>query len=262
MELTIYQVDAFSDRIFGGNPAAVCPLEKWMDERLMLQIAEENNLSETVFFVEKGHHFEIRWFMPHAEINLCGHATLAAAYIIFHFLRPQATRVDFLSKSGPLSAAKTVDDYITLDFPSWPPNPISIPPSVLHAFQHIPTEALASRDLILRFESEQQIREVQPNLPLLRHLPYVCIAATAPGEQVDFVSRVFDANASIPEDPVTGSTHASLIPYWQERLHKSSFTALQLSKRGGLLLCRIEDNRVFISGKAVLYLQGVLYLPH
>ena len=262
MELDLYQIDAFTDNVFGGNPAAVCPLENWIDPAIMQRIAEENNLAETAFFVRKDDVYEIRWFMPHDEIDLCGHATLAAAYVIFNYLQPELDTIQFSSQSGILKAMKSDNDTIVLDFPSRPPIEIEIPKEVFSAFNHKPVEAAASRDLILLFNSEEEIRTLTYDLHFLKELPYLGIAPTAKGNEVDFVSRVFDANATMPEDPVTGSTHASLIPYWHKKLNKTSLTARQLSEREGDLQCRIVEDRVFIGGKAVLYLKGKIYIPN
>ncbi|WP_435578434.1 PhzF family phenazine biosynthesis protein [Gilvibacter sp.] len=260
MELEIYQVDAFTDQVFGGNPAAVVPLKEWLDEQTMLKIAQENNLAETAYFVQREDHFEIRWFMPHAEIDLCGHATLASAFVIFEFVDPSLDVVHFSSQSGPLSAKRLGNGSIQLDFPTRKPEPIAIPQEVFESFNYKPLEAHASRDLILLFESEDQIRSIQYELNSLKHLPYLGIVPTAKGDTVDFVSRVFDAVASMPEDPVTGSTHASLIPFWSERLGKNTLLAHQLSERGGVLYCEHKGDRVDIAGHAVLYLKGKIYI--
>ncbi len=260
MELDIYQVDAFTDRVFGGNPAAVCPLEHWIDPALMQKIAAENNLAETAFFVQKDDQFEIRWFMPHDEIDLCGHATLASAYVIFKYHRPDLETIHFSSQSGILKARKRPAGHIELDFPARPPSEVEIPKEVFSAFGHQPLEAWASRDLILLFESEAVIRKLQYDLSPLTELPYLCIVPTAPGVEVDFVSRVFDANATMPEDPVTGSAHSSLIPYWSKRLNKKNLIARQLSEREGHLICSIEKERVYIAGNAVLYLKGRIFI--
>lgn len=261
MELELYQVDAFANKVFGGNPAAVCPLETWIDASLMQHIAEENNLAETVFFVKKDDQYEIRWFMPHAEIDLCGHATLAAAFVIFEYIDPSIDTISFSSQSGPLQAKKLADGNIVLDFPSRPPSAVAIPEAIFKAFNHRPIAAAASRDLILLFESEKEIQTLTYDLSGLKELPYLGIVPTAKGTTADFVSRVFDANASMPEDPVTGSTHASLIPFWQEKLNKNVFNAKQLSPRGGDLQCSIDGERVLIAGKAVLYLKGKIFVP-
>ena len=261
MELELYQVDAFTNKVFGGNPAAVCPLETWIDASLMQRIAEENNLAETVFFVKKDNQYEIRWFMPHAEIDLCGHATLAAAFVICNYLDSSIDTVHFTSQSGPLIARKMMDGTIVLDFPSRPPEVIPVPVAVFKAFNHRPIAAFASRDLILLFESEAEIQSLTYDLSGLKDLPYLGIVATAEGTTADFVSRVFDANASMPEDPVTGSAHASLIPFWQEKLNKNDLIAKQLSPRGGDLICTLAGDRVHIAGKAVLYMKGTIFLP-
>lgn len=261
MELDIYQVDAFTDRVFGGNPAAVCPLEDWIDEKIMQSIAEENNLAETAFFVRKENNYEIRWFMPHDEIDLCGHATLASAYVIFNYLETDTDQINFISKSGILKARKTDDENIILNFPSREPEHMEIPEEIFSAFNHRPVEAAGSRDLILLFNTEEEIRTLKYDLHFLKDLPFLCIAPTAKGVEFDFVSRVFDANATMPEDPVTGSVHASLIPYWQKKLNKDSFMAKQLSEREGILKCSIDDDRVYIAGKCVLYLKGTIYVP-
>ncbi|MEM6379570.1 MAG: PhzF family phenazine biosynthesis protein [Bacteroidota bacterium] len=260
MQLDIYQIDAFTNQVFGGNPAAVCPLDDWIDPSIMLSIAAENNLAETAFFVKKQDSYEIRWFMPHDEIDLCGHATLASAYVIFNHLEPELNSINFSSQSGILKAQKTEDGSIRLDFPSRPPKPIEIPPAIFSAFNHKPIEALASRDLILLFESEEAIKTLEYDLSFLKALPYLCIVPTAKGEEVDFVSRVFDANADMPEDPVTGSAHASLIPYWSKKLHKQHLIAKQLSARAGDLICDLVGDRVHIAGNAVLYLKGKIYI--
>ncbi len=260
MELDIYQVDAFTDRLFGGNPAAVCPLEDWIAPAMMQNIAAENNLAETAFMVRKEDVYEIRWFMPHDEIDLCGHATLASAFVLFNYIRPDLDVVHFKSQSVGLTAHKSEDGNIILDFPSRPPTKIEIPPVVHTAFNHKPTEALASRDLLLLFDHEEEIRTLEYNLTFLKDLPYLGIVATAKGIEVDFVSRVFDANASMPEDPVTGSAHSSLIPYWSKKLNKEHLIAKQLSEREGDLICKLDNQRVHIAGKAVLYLKGKIYL--
>lgn len=260
MEISIYQVDAFTTCLFGGNPAAICPLDSWLHPKIMLSIAAENNLAETAFFVKNGDTYEIRWFMPHAEIDLCGHATLASAYVIFEYLEPELSKITFTSQSGPLTARKKEDGSIALDFPARPPDEVNIPQEVLQAFNHKPVAAAASRDLLLLFESEAEIKTLEYDLSHLKPLPYLCIVPTAKGTTVDFVSRVFDAHADMPEDPVTGSAHCSLIPYWQAQLGKNTMVAKQLSEREGDLLCSIDQDRVEIAGKAVLYMKGVFYL--
>jgi len=260
MELDIYQVDAFTSKVFGGNPAAVCPLEDWISPQIMQNIAAENNLAETAFFVKNNNIYEIRWFMPHDEIDLCGHATLASAHVIFNYLEPDLNSTTFSSQSGILKAQKSEDGFISLDFPSRPLDKIEMPPEIYLAFNHQPIEALASRDLILLFNNELEIRTLKIDLTRLTKLPYLCIVPTAEGNEVDFVSRVFDANADMPEDPVTGSAHASLIPYWSNKLKKSQLTAKQLSEREGELFCQQDKDRVHIKGKSILYLKGKIYI--
>tara|TARA_B110000091_G_C13809884_1_gene474483 strand:+ start:1556 stop:2344 length:789 start_codon:yes stop_codon:yes gene_type:complete len=262
MEIAIYQVDAFTEHVFGGNPAAICPLDDWLEEDVMQKIAAENNVSETAFFVKKEGVFEIRWFMPYAEIDLCGHATLASAFIIFNTLYPKLVEIEFSSKSGILKALKGKEGLIHLDFPSRPPKQIVIPKEVFLAFEKAPLEAYVSRDLILLYEDEREIEKLKPKLHFLKDLPYLCIVPTSisKAKDVDFVSRVFDPNGSISEDPVTGSAHTSLIPLWKEKLNKNTFKAIQLSVRQGTLFCSIEKDRVQISGKAVLYLHGNIYI--
>lgn len=257
MTIKMYQIDAFTKKVFGGNPAAICELPFWLDDELLQNIAIENNLAETGYFVKKDDHYEIRWFMPHAEIDLCGHATLAAAYVIFNDIDPSLNEVTFSSKSGMLKAIKEKDGAITLDFPSRPPKKVEIPEEIFKALKATPLEAFAARDLIITLNAEEDVIHEVPNIEILKPLPYLCIIITAKGKNADFVSRVFDANGIIqPEDPVTGSAHASLVPFWANRLNKTQLKALQLSKRGGELDCKLEGNRVFLTGHAVPYLKG------
>ena len=254
--MTLYQIDAFTKKVFSGNPAAVCPLDKWIPETLMQNIAIENNLAETAFFVQKEGIYEIRWFMPSGEINLCGHATLASAFVIFNYLNHPTDEIIFSSESGELRASQAEGGMITLNFPAWKATPIAIPSEIFEAFEQKPIAAFASRDLMLIFENEQQILALNPDLPKIKHLPYLGINCTAKGDDVDFVSRVFDANDAISEDPVTGSAHCGFVPYWAEQLEKTTFHARQLSARRGELFCELEGDRVFISGYAVAYMKG------
>ncbi len=257
MKIKMYQVDAFTQKLFGGNPAAICHLPYWLDDDILQNIAVENNLAETGYFVKNGDIYEIRWFMPHAEIDLCGHATLASAYVIFNYIDTGLDEITFSSKSGILKAIKEANGAITLDFPSRPPQQIEIPEEIFRSLKATPQEAYAARDLVITLSSEKEILEEDPKISLLKDLPYLCIIITAPGDTADFVSRVFDANGIIqPEDPVTGSAHASLVPFWAERLGKNDLKAYQLSKRGGELDCRLEGDRVFLSGHVVPYLVG------
>ncbi len=257
MKIPLYQIDVFTQKLFGGNPAAICQLTHWLDDNTLQNIAIENNLAETAYFVKKDNLYEIRWFMPHAEIDLCGHATLASAYVIFNYLDHSINEITFSSKSGILKAKKEENGSITLDFPSRPPKAIEIPKEIFGALKAKPIEAFAARDLVITLSSEEDVLAETPKLELLKELPYLCIIITAKGKNSDFVSRVFDANADVlPEDPVTGSAHASLVPFWADKLNKKNLKALQLSKRGGKLDCRLEDDRVFLSGYCVPYLYG------
>ncbi len=261
MKLPIFQVDAFTDEVFGGNPAAVCPLEQWLPDNVMQHIAIENAVAETVFFKQVGQVFEIRWFTPEIEMDLCGHATLAAAHVIAKHLNYGSPVIEFQSNSGKLSVA-VQEELLTLNFPARKPKPSQAPQLVLDAIQHPPTEVLKSRDYVLVFEDESIIRHLNPKQGLLDqiNLDPGGVVITAQGDKVDFVSRFFTPQASIFEDPVTGSAHCSLIPYWSEKLGKNSMQALQLSPRGGKLLCQHLGSRVLISGQAVTFLEGYITL--
>lgn len=253
-QLTLYHVDAFSARAFSGNPAAVCPLEAWLPTELMQAIAAENNLSETAFFVPSGDGYELRWFTPAIEVDLCGHATLAAAYVIFNYLAPERTALRFGSLSGALTVRRD-GDLIVLDFPARPAAPCDPPPGIAAALGAAPAEALAAANYLLVYPSEADIIQLKPDFARLSQLERSVIV-TAPGTATDFVSRYFAPLKGVPEDPVTGSAHCTLIPYWSKRLAKSSLTARQLSRRGGDLYCKDCGPRVEIAGRATLYLQG------
>ncbi len=255
MESTLYQIDAFTNRLFAGNPAAVCPLKKWLPDATMQAIALENNLSETAFFVPENDEFAIRWFTPVTEVNLCGHATLASAYVIFNYLQPERKTVTFHSASGPLHIKKS-KKQLRMDFPALPVTPCNIPQPMLDGLNIKPTAACASKDYLAIFESEEQIRALKPNFKILSQLDRRGLIVTAPGDKVDFVSRFFVPNAGVSEDPVTGSAHCALTPYWAKRLNKTKFKARQLSQRGGELRCELHGNRVYLFGNAVPYLIG------
>lgn len=264
MNLKIYQVDAFAGKLFGGNPAAVIPLQDWLDAGLMQQIALENNLSETVFFVpstKSNADFEIRWFTPEVEINLCGHATLAAAYILFNKLDFQKPQIKFSSLSGILKVARE-EDLVCLDFPSWKPERLDIYPDEISAilgYEEI-VGVYKHRDILVELMNEEAVKNCSPDFSLMKkHIDKMII--TAPGDKVDFVSRFFAPGAGIDEDPVTGSAHSQLIPFWSEKLGKNEMHALQLSKRGGELWCTQNGERVTMKGKAVFYMQGEISLP-
>lgn len=264
MKLSLYQIDAFASKLFGGNPAAVIPLERWLDEKLMQQIAMENNLSETVFFVpskDKSADFEIRWFTPEVEINLCGHATLASAYVLFNILGFDKPEIRFSSLSGILKVSKEAD-LICMDFPSWKPERLDIYPDELSAM--VGNAEIVGvykyRDILVELMNEDAVRNCHPDFSLMKkHIDKMII--TAPGKQADFVSRFFAPGAGIDEDPVTGSAHSQLIPFWSEKLNKDGLHALQLSKRGGELWCEQKGDRVVMKGKGVYYMHGEIVLP-
>lgn len=258
--LPVYVVDAFTSKLFGGNPAAVCPLDTWLPETLMQQLAAENNLSETAFFVRDGDQFHIRWFTPEFEIDLCGHATLASAFVIFNYLNYSSNVIHFNCKSGLLEVTKN-GDLIELNFPARIPVETSAPEILLRGFDVAPVQILKSRDYFLVYNTEEEVRKLLPDFHHLNQLDVVGIIVTAKGVDVDFVSRFFVPNSVIGEDPVTGSAHCSLIPYWSEQLNKTQLTALQVSKRVGELACEYKGDRVTMAGKAVLYLKGEYYLP-
>jgi len=251
MKLHIFQADSFTSELFKGNPAAVVPLTEWLPEKMMQQIAAENNLSETAFFVPEGDRFHIRWFTPKSEVNLCGHATLAAAHVLFKELNYDSDSVEFNSRSGILKVIQT-DDKLQLDFPADKLTERNSDPSFAEALGVSPLRTYKGRtDYLLLFESEEIIRMMKPNFHMLNQTDARGIIVTAKGKNVDFVSRFFAPGVGIDEDPVTGSAHTSLVPFWAEKLAKTEFTALQLSDRGGELWCKLSGDRVLRSGKAV-----------
>lgn len=259
MKLDIFQVDAFTSKLFRGNPAAVVPLEKWLDDDLMQKIAAENNLSETAFFVKEGNNYNIRWMTPTSEVPLCGHATLATSFVIFNFYEKEANALNFISKSGPLSVSKE-KDLLVLDFPSNKPHPTKMPEGIMECFGKEPVVSLENGSfLLLIFDDEDFIRNYIPNIEAIKKLHKHGIIISSKGKKVDFVSRVFVPNEGIDEDPVTGSAHTVLTPYWSEQLNKKLLTAHQVSKRGGELICVNLGERIKIKGSAVLYLRGNIY---
>ncbi|NOR28177.1 MAG: PhzF family phenazine biosynthesis isomerase [Lutibacter sp.] len=258
--MTIYQVDAFNNEIFKGNPAAVCPLEEWISEELMQHIAEENNLSETVFFVKTKQSFYIRWFTPASEIDLCGHATLAAAHIIFTELNYAEKVLEFNSKSGKLTVKKN-EDWYTLNFPSEEVIEIETPALLKQALNVPIIKTYKGKwKLLVELENETTISNLEPNFNLLSQLESNGIIVTSKGDLFDFISRFFAPKLGINEDPVTGSAHTLLIPFWSKKLHKKKLEALQLSKRVGVLKCQYLNERVEMSGQAITYLKGQLTL--
>lgn len=260
MRLPLFQVDAFARDPFRGNPAAVVPLEGWLPDRLLQAIAAENNLSETAFFVPEGEGFRIRWFTPVTEVDLCGHATLASAWVILNELFPEWDRVDFGSQSGPLGVRRE-GEYYLLDFPSRPPRPVPVPAGLAEALGAEVLEAWQSRDLVAVLTDEAAVGSLRPDFSALARLDAFAVVATAPGDTCDFVSRFFVPKEGIPEDPVTGSAHSTLIPFWAQRLGRDRMLARQLSVRGGELLCGLQGDRVAIGGTAVKVMEGELILP-
>lgn len=261
MTIPIYQADAFTDTLFGGNPAAICPLESWLPDNVMQQIAVENNLAETAYFVKNEKGYKLRWFTPEYEIDLCGHATLASAHILFTELGYAGDTIQFETvKAGVLTVKRDGDKY-TMDFPSRPPIHIEIPNGLVEALgDKKPLEILRSRDFFVVYESEDDIHEISPDFFALSKMDTVGVIVTARGKEVDFVSRFFAPGAGIPEDPVTGSAHCNLIPYWSGKLGKNKLHAYQLSARKGELWCELAGQRVLISGKAVTYLKGAIFI--
>lgn len=258
----LYQVDAFADEVFSGNPAAVVPLQSWLPDETLLAIAAENNLSETAFFIPVDGGYHLRWFTPTFEIDLCGHATLATAWVLFNELNFSGPRLRFDSKSGPLFVERD-GDLLVLDFPSWPPERTEVTETMARAFGARPLEAWAGRDLLCIFADEETVRAMRPDHSAFYDMPYVCNIASAPGKrggEFDMVSRVFCPEAGIPEDPVTGSAHSLLTPFWAERLGKTKLRSYQASSRGGRLYCELAGDRVRIAGRAVLYLRGRIEL--
>ena len=281
--MILYQVDAFADKLFAGNPAAVIPLDKWIDESLMQNLAMENNLAETVFFVPKGNDYDIRWFTPAAEINLCGHATLASGYVLFNILGYKKPSITFHSKSGPLIITRE-KDIISMDFPSWKPERFDDYPDELERILGIKeiVGVYKHRDLLVELNNEEDIRKAEPDFTLIKKTGYKIIITAPgnasgrsqnasgrsqrddetgdfsqrPGASVDFVSRFFAPTFGVDEDSVTGSAHSQLIPFWSEKLGKTKMQAKQLSKRGGDLYCEQKGDRVIMGGKCVFYMKG------
>lgn len=256
MDLPLYQIDAFASRVFSGNPAAVCPLDRWLPDATLQAIASENNLSETAFFVREGGDYALRWFTPATEVDLCGHATLASAALILGRLEPARASVRFHTRSGALEVARA-GELLVMDFPSLPAAPVALDPLVSQALGAAPVELLrAERDYLAVFETEAQVKSLSPDLAALRVLARPGMIVTAPGVAVDFVSRFFAPALGVPEDPVTGSAHCTLVPYWAGRLGKLTMSARQVSARGGELECTSKGARVEIKGRAAFYLEG------
>ncbi len=269
MRLPLYQIDAFASAVFSGNPAAVCPLERWLPDATMQSIAAENNLAETAFFVPRppaavdasagagGTDYDLRWFTPETEVDLCGHATLASGFVVLTALEPARQDVTFHTRSGPLTVRREGAD-LSMDFPARPPERCDAPAGLNAALGVTPREVWKSRDLMAVFDAEQDVRALAPSFDGIRSLGVFGVIVTAPGREVDFVSRFFAPLQGVPEDPVTGSAHCTLVPYWADRLGRPRLRARQVSARGGELRCENRGARVVIAGRAVKYLEGVI----
>ena len=257
MKIRQYQVDAFSEKIFGGNPAAVVPLQSWLPDSLLHAIAEENNLSETAFLVPAGSQYELRWFTPLAEVDLCGHATLATAHVLFNHEGVSSQSVSFSTRSGEL-VVKRLGSGFEMNFPSREPSPCELPTELLKALGEQPIETLAADDYIVVYENEETVRRITPDMALLCQIGLRGVVITAPGREFDFVSRFFAPKVGVPEDPVTGSAHCSLAPYWGKRLNRTCMRAMQCSRRGGEVGCELVSNRVLLSGHAKTFMEAVI----
>jgi PhzF family phenazine biosynthesis protein len=262
MRIPLYQIDAFvTERLFSGNPAAVCPLDSWLPADVMQAIAAENNLSETAFFVPEGKGYRLRWFTPSSEVDLCGHATLASAYVVFRWLKPGTGRVDFRTEKAGGLAVTRQGELLALDFPARPPAPCADGEAVSAALGRRPRTLLAARDYLAVYDTADEILALAPDFAALAALDRFALIVTAPGTgEIDFVSRFFAPARGVDEDPVTGSAHTTLIPYWAARLGKARLEARQLSRRGGALSCELRGDRVTIAGRAVPYLEGTIVL--
>ncbi len=257
MAIPIYQIDAFAERVFMGNPAAICPLESWLPDARMQAIAAENNLAETAFFVPEGDGYALRWFTPTVEVDLCGHATLAAAWLIFDRLRTDLETVRFSTRSGILEVTRDVE-LLSMDFPSRPATACATPEQISRGLGCAPEETLKAVNYMAVLKDEAAVRTLEPDMAAIADLFPSDLIVTAPGDEVDFVSRYFAPGHGIPEDPVTGSAHCTLIPYWSARLGRESLQARQISPRGGALSCTDNGARVAIAGRAALFLEGTI----
>ncbi len=260
MKLKMFQVDAFADHVLEGNPAAVCPLETWLDDMLLQAIATENNLSETAFFVAVGEVFELRWFTPMAEVALCGHATLASAHVLYEHLGYAKPELRFQTRSGPLAVIRNAQG-LRMDFPASIPRVAEAPAALLAGLGRRPKEVLSAVDYIAVYDTEEEIRALAPDFALLLALDRRGVLATAPGREADFVCRCFFPGVGINEDPVTGSAHCELAPYWSARLGRDVLKARQLSKRGGAVACEVRGDRVLLSGHAVTFMIAEISIP-
>lgn len=260
MKIKIYQIDAFADKLFAGNPAAVCPLDTWLPDDVLLNIAMENNLAETAYYVMEKDGYRIRWFTPTVEVNLCGHATLATAAVLFNHEGYQDKQVTFNSRSGPLTVTKD-GDFLTLDFPTDKITEVDLSTELTNPFNIKPVQAFKGKtDYMLIFENENQVRKLSPDFRQLGAVKTRGFIVTAKGDNVEFVSRFFAPQTGIDEDPVTGSAHTTLIPYWAKVLGKTEMNAIQCSARGGKLKCKMKGDRVEISGQAKMFLTGTIFI--
>lgn len=259
MKIRQYQVDAFTTRVFGGNPAAVCQLESWPEDELLQAIAAENNLSETAFFIKSEQGFHLRWFTPVVEVSLCGHATLATAHVIFEILGYAGHTITFETLSGILTVAR-LGTLLAMNFPATKPMPCAAPEALIAGLGIQPSAILAADDYLAIFDNEDIVRSIKPDFAQLATLDLRGVIITARGREVDFVSRFFAPKFGIPEDPVTGSAHCSLAPYWAEKLGKNALNARQVSTRGGDILCELKGDRVLLAGHAVTFMSGEIYI--
>jgi len=259
MTIRQFVVDAFASRPFRGNPAAICPLARWPEDGVLQAIAAENNLSETAFMVPVSGSFELRWFTPVAEVDLCGHATLAAAHVLFHHLGLEGEQVSFFTRSGEL-VVKRQPPYLCMALPASDPQPCTAPPALLQGLGGTPEACLAAEDYLVVYADERAVRALTPDLQLLTRIGLRGVIVTAPGTDCDFVSRFFAPKLGIEEDPVTGSAHCQLAPYWSGRLGKNPLSAVQVSARQGEIGCQLEGDRVLLFGRAVTFLQGEILL--
>lgn len=262
MELNLYQVDAFTSKLFAGNPAAVVPLDEWLDDHLLQAIAAENNLSETAFVGPGENGLRLRWFTPAAEVDLCGHATLATAFVLFNIAGADGDTVEFESRSGKLTVTRGENGRLEMDLPAWPAEAQTLTPGIAQTLGAVPEDVfLGPHDLMAVFEKADDIHALVPDTKRIMQLDTTGLIVTAPGTDCDFVSRYFAPRVGIPEDPVTGSAHCMMAPYWAEKLGRNPLHARQVSARGGELWCRVDGDRVHVSGSAVLYLEGRIRVP-
>ena len=258
MQLSLYQIDAFSSKVFAGNPAAICPLERWLDDATMQAIAAENNLAETAFFVPEGDGFGLRWFTPTVEVDLCGHATLASGWLLLNRLQPTRDRITFQTRSGALIVTRD-GKRMVMDFPSVPAEPVAPCPGLIEALGAKPSAVLASRNYLVVYDAAETVRGLQPDLAGIAKADRFGVIVTAPGDGgYDCVSRFFAPARGVPEDPVTGSAHCTIVPYWAKRLGKPDLLCRQASPRGGDLYCRDRGERVTLAGDCAFYMQATI----